>query len=264
MEVSESVFMTFRKNRPYIHHSFCEEEEITHLCFADGLFILAHADVESIKTIKYALMFFSSIVDLLINEEKSLAFYGGVYKETKARIYEVMGIEEGCFPVRYLGISLTTRQIQIVHCCPLIEKKGNGFLNGSMTFTFTIEMIHIHGSHSWEVEEDGKLISSKVWDAIRERGQVGKWDPLVWSSKIAPRHQFILRLAFRGRLNTRDRVMRYMEIPDISFLLCEGNEESIDHLFVGCLFDSTVWRRFALTMGMYSFSRELEEIKVAS
>ncbi|XP_047320677.1 uncharacterized protein LOC124924727 [Impatiens glandulifera] len=98
MAIFESVFTTFRKNRPYIFHTFCEEDEITHLCFADDLFILAHADVDSIKTIRVALIFFSEVTDSTINENKSLEFYGRVKEEMKANIYNIMGIAEGNFP----------------------------------------------------------------------------------------------------------------------------------------------------------------------
>ncbi|XP_047339310.1 uncharacterized protein LOC124942795 [Impatiens glandulifera] len=61
MEIFESVLTTFRKNHHYTFHPFCEEEKITHLCFADDLFLLAHADVETINTIKDALNFFSDV-----------------------------------------------------------------------------------------------------------------------------------------------------------------------------------------------------------
>ncbi|XP_047326646.1 uncharacterized protein LOC124930337 [Impatiens glandulifera] len=116
MEVFENVLTTFRKNRHYTFHHFCEEEKITHFCFVDDLFVIARADVDTVKTIKDALKLFSDVT----------VFYGGVNDETKARIQDIMGISEGSFSVRYLGISLTRRQIHVVHCMPLIEKDEGG------------------------------------------------------------------------------------------------------------------------------------------
>ncbi|XP_047325622.1 uncharacterized protein LOC124929330 [Impatiens glandulifera] len=74
-------------------------------------------------------------------------------------------------------------------------------------------------SHTLEAKKDGRLKSSKVWKVIREREQIVEWAPLVWSSKDIMRHQFILWLVFCGRLNTRDRIKKYMNIPDTSCLL---------------------------------------------
>ncbi|XP_047331549.1 uncharacterized protein LOC124935136 [Impatiens glandulifera] len=89
--------------------------------------------------------------------------------------------------------------------------------------------------HRWKIEENGKMISSKMWNTIREKEQIVDWVDLVWSSKVIPilRHQFILWLAFKEMLNTRDRVKKYMEILVTSCLLYEGNEETTDHVF-GC------------------------------
>ncbi|XP_047335567.1 uncharacterized protein LOC124939100 [Impatiens glandulifera] len=127
--IFESVFTTFRKNQPYIFHPFCEEKEITHLYFTDDLFILAHADIYFIKTVTAALTFYFEVIGLTINENKSLAFYGGVKQETKANIYNIMDITEGSFPIRYLDILLTAKQIQILHYKPLIEKVNNSISN---------------------------------------------------------------------------------------------------------------------------------------
>ncbi|XP_047326436.1 uncharacterized protein LOC124930119 [Impatiens glandulifera] len=118
--------------------------------------------------------------------------------------------------------------------------------------------------HSWVAEEDGKLKSSMVGNAIRERGQIVNWVALVWSSKVIPRHCFILWLAFRGRLSTRDRILAYMDIPDANCVLCSGFAEFIDHLLGGCVFAKSIWNLFTLAMGIVSLSGSWEDIKVAA
>ncbi|XP_047331404.1 uncharacterized protein LOC124934970 [Impatiens glandulifera] len=102
--------------------------------------------------------------------------------------------------------------------------------------------------HLWNAEEDGKLKSNKIWNVIRERGQVVNWAALVWSSKVILMHRFILWLAFRRRLSTRDRIQVYMDIPDASCLLCDGNVEAIDHLLGSCPFTRHVWNKFTSAM----------------
>ncbi|XP_047309922.1 uncharacterized protein LOC124913383 [Impatiens glandulifera] len=114
--------------------------------------------------------------------------------------------------------------------------------------------------HLWNAEEYGKLKSNKIWNVIRERGQVVNWADLVWSSKVIPRYRFILWLTFRRRLNTRDRIQAYIDIPDVSCLHCDGNVEMIDHLLGGCPFTRHVWNKFTSAMSILSFPESWEEI----
>ncbi|XP_047306173.1 uncharacterized protein LOC124909546 [Impatiens glandulifera] len=80
---------------------------------------------------------------------------------------------------------------------------------------------------------------------------------------MIPKQQFILWIAFGERLHTRDWVKKYMEILDDSCLLCEGNEESIDHQLGGCAFTRLVWNKYASNMGLLRFPGDWEEVKVA-
>ncbi|XP_047309745.1 uncharacterized protein LOC124913184 [Impatiens glandulifera] len=118
--------------------------------------------------------------------------------------------------------------------------------------------------HSWAAEEDGKLKSRIVWNVIREKGQIVNWAALVWSSKVILRHRFILWLALRGRLNTRDRILAYMDIPDANCLLCDGNTESIFHLFGSCPFVKSFWSKFTLALGFVHLPGSWDEIIVAA
>ncbi|XP_047335405.1 uncharacterized protein LOC124938929 [Impatiens glandulifera] len=118
--------------------------------------------------------------------------------------------------------------------------------------------------HLWKAEKNGKNKSSAIWNIIRERGQIVSWTSLVWSSKIILRHRFILWLAFRGKLSTRDRIFAYMDILDANCVLCSGFAESIDHLFGGCFFVKSIWNLFTLAMGIVSLPGSWEDIKVAA
>ncbi|XP_047306277.1 uncharacterized protein LOC124909660 [Impatiens glandulifera] len=91
--------------------------------------------------------------------------------------------------------------------------------------------------------------------------RVGCFDLVVQDYSEAAIH---IWLAFQGKLNTRDRVKMYMEIPDDSCLLCEGNEKTIDHLLGGCPFTRLVWNKFSSAMGLLSFLGEWEEVMVAA
>ncbi|XP_047312500.1 uncharacterized protein LOC124915784 [Impatiens glandulifera] len=118
--------------------------------------------------------------------------------------------------------------------------------------------------HLWKEEENGKIKSSAIWNVIRERGQLVGWASLIWSSKVIPRHRFILCLVFRRRLNTCDRILVYMDIPDPSCVLCSGSLETIDHLFGGCPFARSIWKLFSSAMGIGSFSESWDEIIITA
>ncbi|XP_047306218.1 uncharacterized protein LOC124909596 [Impatiens glandulifera] len=118
--------------------------------------------------------------------------------------------------------------------------------------------------HLWKAKENEKIKSSAIWNIIRERGQFVSWASFVWSSKVILRHRFILWLVFRRRLNTRDRILAYMDIPDASCVLCSGSLESINHLFGSCSFAKSIWKLFSLAMGIGSLSESWDEIIISA
>ena len=87
------------------------------------------------------------------------------------------------------------------------------------------------------------------------------WARLVWSTKIIPRHQFVLWLAFRERLTTRDRISKYMDIPDTKCVLCLTAEESIAHIFGDCSFIAPHWRRLAAAIRISAWPANWEGIR---
>ncbi|KAK3184873.1 hypothetical protein Dsin_032159 [Dipteronia sinensis] len=52
---------------------------------------------------------------------------------------------------------------------------------------------------------------------------------------------FILSLAVRGRLSTRDRIHKYDPRAVTTCVLCNSNLESHAHLFFECLFSRAIW-----------------------
>ncbi|XP_047319855.1 uncharacterized protein LOC124923900 [Impatiens glandulifera] len=105
------------------------------------------------------------------------------------------------------------------------------------------------------------MISKKIWEAIREKAQTLEWAPLVWSTRIIPRHQFILWLTFWERLRTRDRINKYMNVLNTSCPLCNENEETMNHLFGSCNITLELWDRLAKSLKLLNFPNEWSEIK---
>ena len=88
----------------------------------------------------------------------------------------------------------------------------------------------------WNATKHGLYESASTWNAIREKNHKVPWHHLIWSTPHIPRHSFILWLAIRERLNTKDRLLSWGMAIDPTCVLCGGTLESIDHLFFQCPF----------------------------
>ncbi|VFQ61358.1 unnamed protein product [Cuscuta campestris] len=60
-----------------------------------------------------------------------------------------------------------------------------------------------------------------------------EWFDMVWNKWSIPKHCFITWLIWRGRLLTKDRLSRFINL-DTTCGLCNNGVESVDHLFCSC------------------------------
>ncbi|GKA32262.1 RNA-directed DNA polymerase, eukaryota, reverse transcriptase zinc-binding domain protein [Tanacetum coccineum] len=104
------------------YHTRCEVLKIINLCFADDLLILCNGDCDSVKVIKLALDEFSSVSGLVSNLSKSTMFCSNINEDLKNEILEIVPFVVGKLPVRYLGVPLVTRRLNVKDCRSLIDK----------------------------------------------------------------------------------------------------------------------------------------------
>ncbi|KAJ9536543.1 hypothetical protein OSB04_un000295 [Centaurea solstitialis] len=104
------------------YHPGCAELEITHLCFADDLFVFTRGDVGSVDVLKRALQVFSTKSGLHPSLEKSEVFFGNVPPETQTAILESLEFKPGVFPIRYLGVPLSPISLKVAEYGGLIAK----------------------------------------------------------------------------------------------------------------------------------------------
>ena len=115
-------------------HKGCEEIQLTHLCFADDLFVFTNADVASIEVVKKALSLFAIRSGLSPNLNKSDLFFGHVPDATKEAILNCLPFRMGSFPIRYLGVPLSPRTLKASDYGGLITKVRNRILNWKSKF----------------------------------------------------------------------------------------------------------------------------------
>ncbi|XP_060182493.1 uncharacterized protein LOC132612187 [Lycium barbarum] len=62
---------------------------------------------------------------------------------------------------------------------------------------------------------------------------------------------FTFNLAAHGRLATRDRLKKWGMTNDVVCPLCDGNDESINHLFFECAYVAGVWNKLLVWQGIH-------------
>ncbi|KAJ9552677.1 hypothetical protein OSB04_016722 [Centaurea solstitialis] len=88
-------------------HLGCQDFGISHLCFADDLFVFTRGDVASVEILKKALSLFATHSGLSPNLQKSDVFFGNVAADEKEAILHCLPFRLGSFPIRYLGVPLS-------------------------------------------------------------------------------------------------------------------------------------------------------------
>ena len=122
MEYLNRIMVKMQRDPNFNHHSQCERLGITHLSFADDVLLLCRGDEKSIEMILKAFSFFSKSTGLQINPAKCKVFCGGLNYDNIQVVKNITGFEEGTLPVRYLGVPLSCKKLNVHHYLPLVEK----------------------------------------------------------------------------------------------------------------------------------------------
>ena len=100
----------------FTFHPKCKDLKLSHVIFADDLFVLCGANIGSLELIKEAFDVFGNESGLKPNLMKSSMFLSGVSEEEKSRLSVYMGMEVQDFPVRYLGVPLISTRLKARDC----------------------------------------------------------------------------------------------------------------------------------------------------
>lgn len=94
-------------------HAKCEGAGITHLAFADDLFLFGRGNLPSMSILADGLTEFTRTSGLAINANKSLVFFSNVPGFTKELILQKFGFPEGTLLTKYLGLPLASKSLLI-------------------------------------------------------------------------------------------------------------------------------------------------------
>ena len=111
-----------RAQLDFKYHPHCAKLKLTHLMFADDLLLFSKADVPSLTHIKNALTKFAETAGLTANLQKSQLILGGCQPPLHAACLHTLQFEDSQFPLRYLGVPITSGRLSKVECSSLVDK----------------------------------------------------------------------------------------------------------------------------------------------
>lgn len=97
------------------YHTKCEKMKITNLSFADDLLLLSRGNNKSIELMIDTFNKFSKSIGLRVNPSKCHFYFGVMEEGIKEEIMQITWFKEGSLPIRYMGIPLTSKKLDIKH-----------------------------------------------------------------------------------------------------------------------------------------------------
>lgn len=103
------------------HHQY-HKTKLTHLSFADDLLIFIDGSLESVQRVLQLLHEFEKRSGLTVSLQKSSFFASGLTEQEIATIQVSTGMPCGSLPMRYLGVPLCTKKLNLQNCEPLLQQ----------------------------------------------------------------------------------------------------------------------------------------------
>ncbi|CAK8572760.1 unnamed protein product [Lathyrus sativus] len=122
MEYMHRSLTKMQKNANFNHHAKCESLNLTNLTFADDALLFCRGDSISVGLMMKAFNIFSDSTDLVVNYSKCKIFFGGIDDNSKESIKTMSSFQEGSSPIKYLGVPLSSKKLNINHYIPLVDR----------------------------------------------------------------------------------------------------------------------------------------------
>ena len=103
-------------------HPRCKEINLTHLCFADDMFLFSGGTLSSVQVYMDELNRFACFLGLQVNNQKSAIFIAGVSDEVRNDLVNITGFSLGRFPMTYLGVPLISTRLTHSDCMALLQR----------------------------------------------------------------------------------------------------------------------------------------------
>lgn len=98
---------------------------VSHFQYADDTVIMVEASVPYIRNLKLILYCFEWLTGLKINFHKSEVYVFGVSQEEKERMANMLNCALGSFPMKYLGVPVSYKHLNMEAFRPIVQKMRN-------------------------------------------------------------------------------------------------------------------------------------------
>ena len=103
-------------------HFVSSDVIISHLMFADDLIVFSEAIIGVAAILIHFLHHFKEFTGLGVNRLKSTIFYANCKVEDQKAISSLLNVPKATFPIRYLGVPLSSKRPNFNDCQPLLAK----------------------------------------------------------------------------------------------------------------------------------------------
>ncbi|XP_062079234.1 uncharacterized protein LOC133783600 [Humulus lupulus] len=110
------------QQKDFRYHPMCKSLKVINLCFADDLVIFCKANSSSAQVVKQVFEDFCNSTGLKANINKYQVFFGGVSTTVKDQLLQIFQLEEGTFPLKYLGIPMRPTKWKMADCGEILKK----------------------------------------------------------------------------------------------------------------------------------------------
>ncbi|KAJ9544003.1 hypothetical protein OSB04_023710 [Centaurea solstitialis] len=178
------------------YHEGCADLHITHLCFADDLFVFTRGDLASVEILKKVLDLFRVASGLEPNLSKSEVFFCNVRPEDRNVILNYLPLQTGMFPIRYLGIPLSPVCLRVADFAPLVNKVKARIHDWKAKFlsfcgSETTDYLRLFRSFLWGQGDDARGRCKISWDVVCQpiqSGGLGIRRLSTWNRALVSKH----------------------------------------------------------------------------
>ncbi|XP_063942672.1 uncharacterized protein LOC135150335 [Daucus carota subsp. sativus] len=128
----------------FVHHWSTKQLKLSHVIFADDIFVFCKGEQASIMTLLDTVSLFCDCSGLKLNKEKCRAFFCNVPDDLVLSTMNDYGFAQGTLPITYLGLPLITSRLTTSLCDPLIHrlcKRIEGWVVRTLRYSGRLQLI---------------------------------------------------------------------------------------------------------------------------
>ncbi|XP_058747226.1 uncharacterized protein LOC131620243 [Vicia villosa] len=198
MEYLNRLLCQMQDNPKFHYHSKCKRIKLTNLIFADDLLLFARGDQGSVELLQHTLHTFLVSTGLKVNPSKSCIYFGGVPSSVKDAILHMTSYKEGSLPFKYLGVPITSRNLNVIHYMPLLDKllsRINHWTSKLLSYAGRLQLIksvlNAISSYWMQCFAFPKIVLKKIESLCRTflwtgSGATSRKSPIAWESICKP------------------------------------------------------------------------------